>query len=465
MAGPTEAALSAMFTTHRVLNRAPQLAWGVVRDGQLSMHGGDDADERTVFRIASMTKSFTAAAVLHLRDAGVLRLDDSIAHYAPELASVRYPTSDAPAITVRDLLTMSAGLPTEDPWADRHMDITDDELDALIAAGFTFAVPTGTAMQYSNLGYALLGRVVWRATGVRVQDHVRRCFLKPLGMDSTGWTLQDLSTDVTMARGFAIAEDPDCDWVEVAQCGDGAIAPMGGIYTTIEDLAKWVTFVLDAFPARDGCDAAPLSRATRREMQQGWRMFAPETRTALDGATRVVQGGYGMGLMAQHHDTLGPVVTHSGGIPGYGSNMRWVPGTGVGVVALANVTYARMADATAAVLDLLQQHEVVGRVVTPNAPHLGDAARSLISLLGSWNDTAADVLFADNMFADRSRAARSEEAGELVARHHELTVERIDAMNGTEADVVVRGRDQTFTVSLSLTPHARPLVLWYEINE
>src|SRR3954453_20229538 len=120
MPGTTDvAALASLFETHRLLNRAPALAWGVVRDGKLDASGGSGADEHTVFRIASMTKSFTAACVLALRDDGVFALDDPIAAHAPELAAVGGPTTDAPAVSIRHLLTMSAGIATDDPWADR----------------------------------------------------------------------------------------------------------------------------------------------------------------------------------------------------------------------------------------------------------------------------------------------------------------------------------------------------------
>src|SRR3954470_2269202 len=94
------AALASLFETHRLLNHAPALAWGVVRDGALEWSGGSGADEHTVFRIASMTKSFTAACVLSLRDDGVFALDDPIAQHAPELAAIAGPTADSPAVTI-----------------------------------------------------------------------------------------------------------------------------------------------------------------------------------------------------------------------------------------------------------------------------------------------------------------------------------------------------------------------------
>ncbi|MFP5489518.1 MAG: serine hydrolase domain-containing protein, partial [Acidimicrobiia bacterium] len=122
-------ALVAGFAADR---HCPSIGWGVIQDGRLVGHGSTGVvgarppDERTVYRIASMTKSFSAAATLLLRDEGALGLEDPIGRHAPELAHLRSPTSDAPAITIRDLLTMGSGLAGDDPWADRHLDLTDD---------------------------------------------------------------------------------------------------------------------------------------------------------------------------------------------------------------------------------------------------------------------------------------------------------------------------------------------------
>ena len=110
-----------------------------------------------------------AAATLLLRDEGRLALDAPIADLAPELAGVRGPTDDAAPITIRDLLCMSSGLVTDDAWADRHLDLTDDEFDRIVADGLVFAQPTGACHEYSNFGFALLGRVIHRATGTRLR--------------------------------------------------------------------------------------------------------------------------------------------------------------------------------------------------------------------------------------------------------------------------------------------------------
>ncbi|MFN8148864.1 MAG: serine hydrolase domain-containing protein, partial [Candidatus Nanopelagicales bacterium] len=166
---------------------APGLAYGVVADGRLvhargrgeACLGGPVPDASTVFRIASMTKSFLGATVLSLRDEGLLSLEVPVATYVPELDGVRGPTRDAPAPTVRDLLTMSAGWVTDDPWADRNESMPPDQLDALLRAGLTFDAAPGTRFEYSNLGWTILGRVVTNVAGARFQDVVAQRVLAP----------------------------------------------------------------------------------------------------------------------------------------------------------------------------------------------------------------------------------------------------------------------------------------------
>src|SRR6478752_4437157 len=107
-----------------------------------------------------MTKSFTAATVLSLRDEGRLRLDDPVGHWITHLEGWRHPAGDAPAITIRHLLTMSAGLPTDDPWGDRQQGLATDDFGRFLAGGVSLAGPPGVRFEYSNLGYAILGRIV-----------------------------------------------------------------------------------------------------------------------------------------------------------------------------------------------------------------------------------------------------------------------------------------------------------------
>src|ERR1700726_2950014 len=152
----------------------PGLAYGIVLGGELvhavglgQRHvGGPPPDADTVFRIASMTKSFTASAILALRDDGVLKLDDAAEEYVPELRGWPSVTPDSARVSIRHLLTMTAGFPTDDPWGDRQQGLPLADFASLLAGGVSVNWAPGTRFEYSNLGYAVLGMVMTAASGV-----------------------------------------------------------------------------------------------------------------------------------------------------------------------------------------------------------------------------------------------------------------------------------------------------------
>jgi CubicO group peptidase (beta-lactamase class C family) len=437
-------------------------------DGRLAMSGhsgsvddGRGPTSRTVFRIASMTKTFTAATVLRLRDDGVLALDDAV----PELAAAA-PTTDSPAITLRHLLSMQSGLTSDDRWADQHLDIGADELDTVVAAGPLYALPPGTGYEYSNLGYGVIGRVVHRITGERPQDLIDRVLINPLGLERTTWTQPEHDD---WARPYRVEDGQPLP--DGAPLGDGALAPMGGLWSTVEDIVRLMAWFDDAFPARDGDDDdEPMRRASRREQQQVHRAVAV-TRTEATGEgpdhvpERIDGGGYGFGLQVIHDQRFGPIVGHSGGLPGYGSNMRWLPGRRVGAVALANSTYAPMRLLTRRMLEVLDDHQLVPPVVVPVSSALERAGDELVALINDWTDEVADALFADNVAVDEKYARRARAAVEIVGTHGRLTRQRIEASLATDATVIATAADGSqVEVWLALSPLTPPRVQDYEIT-
>ena len=450
----------------------PALAYAVVdRDGIVLSAGlgaladGDAPDEHTRFRIASMTKSFTAAGVLALRDEGRLRLDEPVVTYVPAASGLRPPHADAPAITVRHLLTMSAGMATDDPWADRHLDIDPADFRKWLAAGAHFAFDPGVAFEYSNAGYGLLGEAIRAVTGASAQDFITANLLRPLGMHATTWTspsttpstMPSTAQSTDSRNGPRVASPWRVDDAVVAPelppLGDGAIAPMGGLWSTVADLAIWVRFLMDAYPPRDGTDDGPLRRASRREMQEAARPVAALMATdGLRQRPRVLSAAYAMGLQRLVDGELGEVVTHSGGLPGYGSNMRWLPWRGVGVIALANVTYAPMTKLGERMLLSLQRAGVIPAMPAPAAPLMESSAIELCALFNAWTDEGAARLFADNVALDVPLARRRADAGELVRRHGPLRVASVKATNATRGSARLAGDLGHVNVSLSLSP-------------
>jgi CubicO group peptidase (beta-lactamase class C family) len=447
-------------------DRIPGVAWGLVRGGELVGSGGDGTlsldepatpDADSVFRIASMTKSFTGAALMMLVVDGRLRLDDPVSVHVPELSTWRGPTSDGPPITVRHLVSMEAGLPTDDAWADRHLDLSPGAMDALIDAGAVFAWTPGTRFEYSNLGWGLVGRVIERVAGERVQDLVVRSLLEPLGMTSTTWVRP---SSAALAEPY---RQQDGAWVHEGEpLGDGTIAPMGGLWTTVRDLARWVGFFLDAWPPRDEPDDGPLPRWARREMQQLRRVDeVTRYRPSPSGSSRVSATGYGIGLGVRIDERLGTSVGHSGGLPGYGSHMRWLPEHDVGVIGLSNVTYGNMHGACIEALEALADRNELGPRSEVEAASVAGSATRAAALLSSWSDSDADALFADNVGADESYERRADQAGRLVARSGGLAVESIEAETPLRGTFTTAGGDARVEIGLN----HEGLVQWLDLED
>ncbi len=427
----------------------PAVAYGIVAGGSLahdggvgqSWLGGPPPGADTVFRIASMTKSFTASAVLALRDSGVLRLDDPVTDFVPELRGQPGVTADSPAISLRHLLTMTAGFPTDDPWGDRQQGTPLPDFAAILARGVRPAWAPGTRFEYSNLGYAVLGRVIAAVAQADYADFVRERVLGPLAMTRTGFEAAEFDP-AGLARGYARGPG---GWTELAPDRYGAFAPMGGVFSCVRDLARWVDGFAAAFPpgGQRGGDAHPLAPATRREMQQP-AVTLPEARPRFPGNPAAgSQYGYGFGLFTEETSAWGRLVYHSGGYPGFGSHMRWHPETGLGVVVLANSTYARTSVLAARLMEeVLKAAAAAGdgpaaggapageqaaggarTVVRGPAPAPGGpwpetlSARQVVTgLLNRWDDEVAEQLFADNVALDQPLDRRRERIARMWER-------------------------------------------------
>jgi CubicO group peptidase (beta-lactamase class C family) len=390
--------------------KVPGIAYGIIIDGRV-VHIGTaglrnvatnaPVDTQTVFRIASMTKSFTALAILQLRDEGRLSLDDPAERYVPELKALRYPTSDAPKITIRHLLSHSAGFPEDNPWGDQQLAATNEEMSAMIRRGIPFSTSPGTAYEYSNFGFAILGRIVANVSRMPYTRYVKQRILDPLGMRVT--TLEKAQVpESRLAHGYRRQDDK---WLEEPQLPDGAFGSMGGMLTSVNDLGKWVAFMLDAWPARDGAERGPVRRSSVREMQQIVRYNGAVASRDSTGVS-LSAGGYGMGLGIRQTCLFPVSVSHSGGLPGFGSLMRWLPEHGVGIVALGNLTYTGWGAVNNQVFDVLARTGgLVAREPQP-APVLSLRRDQVTRLVQQWSDVLADSLGAMNLYLDESKPRR-----------------------------------------------------------
>lgn len=466
------AEIDALYRDHAVAQHIPGLAYGVVLDGDLVVagsHGFADvarqipATPRTVFRVASMTKSFTAMSLLRLRDQGRVELDRPASRYLPELRRLPLLTTDSPPITLRHLLTHGAGFPEDNPWGDRQLADTDDDLVNLVRSPARFSNPPGFAFEYSNLGFALAGRAVARVSGRSCQSYITRNILEPLGMMSTYWEPRRVPAD-RLAHGYRWLNET---WVEEPQLADGSYAPMGGMLSTVEDFARYIALHLSAWPPRDDPENPILRRSSLREMHQPWRFTAlSPNATNSQGQTCAVTSAYSFGLGWARDCQDRVRVGHSGGLPGFGSQWRILPDYGLGVVVFGNLTYAGFSTLNTRVIDRILERTALAPRALPASEILRSRAAALVRLLPDWEGAEASGLFAENFFPDNPPEGLRRRTRELFGKLGELqSVEPVQAQNqlrGTVQLVGSRGRLELF---LTLTPENPPRIQEVQIGE
>ncbi len=328
IADELEAKAAAFVKEHRL----PGAAVGVVHGDDLVWSAGvgfaDVASRRppetsTLYRIASITKTFTGTAIMQLRDEGRLHLDDPIVAFVPELRDAASPFGPIETVTIRRMLSHESGLAGDPPGTDWS---TPPVYQGLIAPNLERVgeigtrIPPNAQQKYSNMAYQLLGEVVTRVTGVSYVDHVRSAILEPLGMTNThfepvpdealprratGYNARWLSDELTLADLSVTI------WAE------------GGLWSCVEDLARWISFQLreDGGP-RDG--AQVLAGSTLKEMHTA-RYLGNEEWTEAWGIT----------WYAIRKDGV-TWVQHSGGLHGFITNVCFDPKERVGAIVLLN---------------------------------------------------------------------------------------------------------------------------------
>ena len=444
----------------------PGLVYGVVA-GSVLVHakafGIQDLETKrpvtmdSLFRIASMTKVFTALTILKLRDDGKLRLDDLAENYVPEMRAWAYPTLDSPRIRVRDLLNHSAGFVTDDPWGDRQQSLADESFSALLRSGVRFASPPATRMEYSNLGYAILGRIITNVSGRPYADEVTRTLLVPLRMTSSGFD-GAAGPSEQRAQGHRWEDDR---WTTEPTMTHGAFGAMGGLHVTANDYANWVRFLLSAWPPRDDPDTGPVRRATVRELAQGSNfpaLIAP--RPSVDGEERAKRAStYGMGMSATIDREFGVSLSHAGGYPGFGSFLLLLPSHDVGLFAFANRTYAapRQAVYDAALVllkaDFLKQQEIAV------SDDLANAYRAIGTMYESGSVDAVAELLADNFLLDRHADGWVKDLAELRKKVGACdTTSPLDPKSELEGEFTWRCATGRVSGSLLLTPTEPPRI-------
>jgi CubicO group peptidase (beta-lactamase class C family) len=383
---------------------ATGLVVGIIIEGELVYAQGfgvrdvqsqAPVDVDTVFRIASLTKSFTATAVLRLRDEGKVTLDAPAASYVPELKTLSGPTRDSGPVTVRHLLTNASGLPYDDEWGVVSFGTSAEDLTRMLATGITWERAPGARYAYSNLGYALLGRIVERASGVRFRDYVTAQILRPLGMASTVWQAREVPLS-RLAIGYRRSGEQLVPEIPVAS---PAFDAAGGLYTSLRDYARYVAFHLAAHPPRDDRETGPLRRSSLREMHEGQRWSrwrgdeAPVGRRTETGEIALDVASYGYGWLNLTTCADEGIVQHYGGEPGHWSTVHLLPKHQFGMVTFST-SAAVGSRAWAGVVGLLRTGGALP--APPEAspvPELAAVPASIGRLLQRWDQAVVAQTF------------------------------------------------------------------------
>jgi CubicO group peptidase (beta-lactamase class C family) len=325
-----------------ILNRRPAvgLAVGVVRDGSLEFffgHGVADVasntpiTEDTVFRVGSLTKTFTAIAVMQLWEQGLVDLDAPANDYLRAYRLIPAKASFRPA-TVRHLLTHTAGIPevvhaaelfhpSWGPAGSRPVVLSVKagepmpSLAEYYRGGLRLVVEPGTAFAYSNHGFATLGQIVEDVSGMPLARYYREQVFEPLGMTDTDLVRSERVAP-RLATGYVLGSRgaravPDRDRID---------AGAGGIYSTTRDLARFAAALLGGGANEHGSVLKPATLAAMFEHHH-----QPDPRIP------------GIGLGFFRSDAGGHrVVGHEGVLPGFHSQLLVAPDDGVGVVAFTN---------------------------------------------------------------------------------------------------------------------------------
>jgi len=322
-----------------------ELTWSAGA-GFADLATGKPTDPVMLYGIASITKTFTGTAIMQLRDAGRLDLDDPAVRWLPELRSLANPFGPAEAVTIRRMLSHESGLPAEPPGTDwtgpAYQGTPEQTLRR--AAEIRVQFPPHARHQYSDLAYQWLGEIITRASGTPYPRYIREAILDPLGMTATGFPPLPAEMTARCATGY--------QWRALSDYLDPA-PPMppvwaeGGLWSCVDDLATWVSFQLRAYTDPEATGRV-LDAASLRAMHKP-RYLADDQWTEAWGISW---------CGTRRDDTVW--TGHTGGIPGFTSAICFDPAAQVGAVVLLNGTLASAAIA----MDLA----ALARQLTPHRP-------------------------------------------------------------------------------------------------
>lgn len=464
-----------IFKDYAAEHHLPGVAYGLVVDGKLVYKGNigyTDIDKKipvtssSLFRIASMSKSFASMAILKLRDQGKLNLDDPAYFYIHQLKNLKYPTADAPHITVRHLMTHGAGFPEDNPWGDRQLADTDKELMDFLGKQISFSNPPGIAYEYSNLGFALLGKIITNVSGIQYQEYIKKNIWEPLRMTTTTYEYADVAPD-KLAHGYRWLNNKWNEEELLHDTKDGSWGAMGAMISSIDEFASYVAFHLSAWPPNNAKDDGPVKRSSLREMHYPWRWNGFNVNYKFPGGrTCAITSAYCYGLGWMKDCEGKTYIAHAGGLPGFGSQWRIMPDYGIGIVSFANRTYAPMGFVNLKILDTVIR--IAGLKPMQLAPSkiLEQRKNELVKILPDWSNAQQSGIFAENFFPDYPIDTLKKQARDLYAKAGKIiSVKAVKPENQLRGSFLVEGEKINIEVYFTLSPENPPRIQEYHIRE
>jgi CubicO group peptidase (beta-lactamase class C family) len=277
---------------------------------------------QTEFRIGSLTKQFTAMAILLLQERGKLHVQDHICLYVPHC-----PTAWQP-ITIQHLLTHTSGIPNFTAFSD--FDFTQSYSPEQLIAHFIdkpLAFQPGTRYSYSNSGYVVLGYIIERVTGEPYALFLQHAIFTPLQMRNTGYDqnyppLPEHATGYQDWQFVALAEPVKAQYIDMS-----VLFAAGGLYSTVEDLYRWTQ---------------ALSTPVLVSQKSLDAMFTPHisicSSAGCPGHSFVSAAGYGYGwVIAKEQGPYRQVIWHNGAVPGFKAYLGLYPATKTTIIVLSNL--------------------------------------------------------------------------------------------------------------------------------
>jgi CubicO group peptidase (beta-lactamase class C family) len=355
--------------------RLPGASVGIVHGDALVWSAGigfaDVAAERapeatTLYRIASITKTFTGTAIMQLRDRGQLHLDDAAVTFIPELRAAASPFGAIETVTIRRMLSHESGLAGDPPGTDWALPSYEGDVDRNLARVSEMGthIPPSFHQKYSNLAYQLLGEIVARVSGVPYVEYVRREIIEPLELRGTSFEplpepfLDRRATGYASAYltdELALASVPPTVWAE------------GGLWSCVEDLGRWISFQLGSTGSRLH---TVLVASTLDEMHRP-RYLGDDAWTEA----------WGIAWYARRRDDV-IWVQHAGGIHGFKANVCFDPKERIGAIALLNGD----GDASRLSMDLAMIARVAALTSVPKIDRATPMPEAYRALLGIYVD-------------------------------------------------------------------------------